>query len=161
MLSEVSAGGLRDLSPVYAGAVVVLRQLPAMIQLCRHFESHLPYQSLDKQQHSASQPAAALELCAAWESDPVVQQLFQAMWEQAGLDCSATYADRVRLRVPTRPLRHCSYRQWLQVQQPGAPVDDVSACQTSGGRYSCTLPIHRDTWASNIGCCPLVALTGD
>ena len=44
----------------------------------------------------------------------------------------------------------CWDRPRLRIQLSGYGVDDVTSCKFGTGKYSSTLPAHRDTWASNI-----------
>jgi len=73
-------------------------------------------------------------LCDTFERDDEVQRLYRCALSEAGVDLETTCWDRVRLRI----------------QPSGAPVDEVSAAKTAYGKYSCTLPLHRDTWGSNV-----------
>ena len=75
-----------------------------------------------------------VELCDRFEGSEAVQRLFRAALAEAGVVLDETCWDRVRLRV----------------QPSGGAVDDVSATNTASGKYSCTLPLHRDTWGSNV-----------
>lgn len=82
----------------------------------------------------AESPAGRIELCDSFESSEDVQRLFRAALSEAGVALEETCWDRVRLRV----------------QPSGGGFDEVSAERTATGKYSCTLPLHRDTWGSNI-----------
>ena len=72
--------------------------------------------------------------CEAFERDAVVLGLYREIFAECGVDPGTTCWDRVRLRV----------------QQSGAGLDTVDDSLHGSGKYSSTLPIHRDTWASNI-----------
>lgn len=117
----------------YAGDVLVLRGLPSALELCRVFKSLRRGTDFDC---DASETAfeERERLCRAFERDDGVARLFRGVFDEAGMDGTSTYWDRPRLRV----------------QQSGSGVDDVSNSKLFGtGKYSSTLPPHRDTWASN------------
>eukprot|EP00656_Telonema_subtile_P034984 TRINITY_DN39004_c0_g1_i1.p1 TRINITY_DN39004_c0_g1~~TRINITY_DN39004_c0_g1_i1.p1 ORF type:complete len:291 (-),score=43.31 TRINITY_DN39004_c0_g1_i1:77-949(-) len=135
MLVECVRGKL-DLNELYNGAVVVLRQLPAAVELVRLFDAEFAWQPLECEPHRVGLEPEVVALCRSFEQDPRVRQLYTRVFKEAGMCTEGTHWDRVRLRV----------------QQPGAPMDDVSSVTYSAGRYSSTLPIHRDTWASNVMC---------
>lgn len=124
----------------YAGEVLVFRQLPAAKELCERFRSlRSDLESLGLPTFDCDASETAFEdrerLCRAFERDKEVQALYGRMFDEAGVDPKATCWDRPRLRV----------------QQSGSGVDDVANSAKFGtGKFSSTLPPHRDTWASNI-----------
>ena len=114
---------------IYAGAVVVISQVPSLLKLCSLAQRVVvePYtKRSDRLQ----------EVCQAYESDDKVAMLFKESLEAAGLVLNNIYWDRVRLRI----------------QPTDGKVDDVASLRFGTGRFSCSLPVHRDTWASNIMC---------
>jgi hypothetical protein len=114
---------------LYAGAVLVIRQLGPLKKLSAHAEL-----TVARDYHSAPEQDHTLEQCSAFEADGTVRQLVDEMIAEAGGHPQRTFSDRVRLRI----------------QRPLAEADDVSSPLFSCGRFSSTLPLHRDTWASNI-----------
>ena len=145
---------------IYGGHVCVLRQVGAARRLCEHFaaaylrgcegassgNSTASPAGVDgscsgeiKNQKNHQMDITASDIpafCERFERDAVVLGLYrEILLDACGVDARATCWDRVRLRV----------------QQSGAGVDVVDDVTLHGsGKYSSTLPIHRDTWASNI-----------
>ena len=73
-------------------------------------------------------PGERQRLCEEFESDAVVAELWRLILQQAGCHLPDIASDRVRLRV----------------QQPGSDLDNVGNVSAfKGGRFSCSLPIHR------------------
>ena len=123
----------------YRGNVLVFRHLPSLVALCAHFESSetAAIATLASSEHGAEGAASArAALCSAFEADERVTALWRAALREAGVATERTCWDRVRLRV----------------QQSGGAVDRVDDPSFAHGRFSSTLPLHRDTWASNVRC---------
>eukprot|EP00912_Choanoflagellata_sp_UC4_P000073 UC4_evm3s51 len=78
---------------------------------------------------------SADEICKIYERSPEAKKCVIDAFKSIGVDIKTTQWDRVRLRV----------------QSSGQGLDDVESPSYGYGRFSHTLPIHRDTWASNIG----------
>ena len=112
---------------IYSGALVVLPQLPSLLKLCDIARDRVV-------KAYAADPSSAHGLCEMYERCPEVAQLFQESLVEAGLTLRDTYWDRVRLRI----------------QPADGKIDDVASLRYGTGRFSCSLPVHRDTWASNI-----------
>ena len=147
---------------IYEGQVCVMRHMKSAQHLCNYFASSYLHDdsdgncqsgagvvSINSNDSSLSRFARVRSLtathaetpieervafCQRFERDKTVQQLYCNILSEAGADFSTTCWDRVRLRV----------------QQSGSGLDSVNDALHSSGKYSSTLPIHRDTWASNI-----------
>ena len=120
----------------YAGEVLVLRQLPSALELCERFRD-LREKERGTFDRDASETSFddRTRLCRAFEGNEGVRALFRRIFSEASVDAERTYWDRPRLRV----------------QQSGGGYDDVSNSSKFGtGKYSSTLPPHRDTWASQL-----------
>lgn len=122
---------------IYAGHCLILRSVPAAQALCSWFAS--------TQHHvNGSSTATAEAQCRRFEQDAtVVACMKQLILQDSGLvdrdRRSAVCWDRVRLRVqpPTA------------TQESDGGMDDVCDPAYGHGRFSSTLPVHRDTWGSN------------
>lgn len=181
-----------DRQALYGGALQVLRQVPPLIELCalaarkiaaaaaRDEESmgntsrtpganvpsaiesaspgnpHLPFTDATTETTDAvtnirpDADASRAKLCREFESDPEARRLMRATLEAAGAAGPHCYVDRLRLRV----------------QPSGAGTDDIAAGRFKDGRFSCSLPVHRDTWGSGIAqqinwWAPLLPLAAD
>jgi hypothetical protein len=159
---------------VYEGRILVFRQVDAMVELCRVVEALVSGYVAEAGQcgvasggddgEAAAAAAAAvsgtateataatettaavvqravdadadamMELCSRYEASEEVDGLFREALHQVGVDPASTLWDRVRLRVVPS----------------GAAEDDVSDVRQGTGRFSSTLPLHRDTWGSNL-----------
>ncbi len=128
---------------IYGGHVCVLRQVGAARRLCEHFAAdyleaggeQFARVSSPTATHSETPAEERAAFCESFERDAVVLELYREIMRECGVDARVTCWDRVRLRV----------------QQSGAGLDVVDDVALHGsGKYSSTLPIHRDTWASNI-----------
>jgi hypothetical protein len=76
-----------------------------------------------------------VQCCEWFESSPKVHLMYHKLFTEAGLIPHETFWDRLRLRI----------------QSSGDPVDNYTNTATFGaGRFSSTLPVHRDTWGSHI-----------
>ena len=113
---------------VYAGAVLVFKS-PAMRKLASHFRKF--YVSEHDDVHALT-AAHVQDICEQFERDESVASLYREAFTQAGIPVSAQW-DRVRLRI----------------QRSGEGLDDIKSEKFASGRYSGTLPLHRDSWASN------------
>ena len=121
----------------YAGDVLVFHQLPSLVALCAHFEATwsadaAPLVTAEHGDEGCDSRRRAL--CSAYEEDARVSDLWTEALREAGVDTQRTAWDRVRLRV----------------QQSGGAIDAVDDAKFATGRFSSTLPMHRDTWASNV-----------
>ena len=161
---------------LYQGRILVFRQVDAMVELCRVAEALVSgyvaeagqcgvASGRDDGEAAAAAAAAAavsgtateasaatettaavvqravdadadamMELCSRYEASEEVDGLFREALRQVGVDPASTLWDRVRLRVVPS----------------GAAEDDVSDVRQGTGRFSSTLPLHRDTWGSNL-----------
>ena len=118
---------------LYSGQVVVLKNLTSAAALCDHFATSFLNEELLSSSHLDVQQR--IDYCERFETSPEIHALYSEIFRQAGLVHSETHWDRLRLRV----------------QHAGDPIDDYENSTTFGaGRFSSTLPIHRDTWGSNI-----------
>jgi len=144
----------------YAGDVLVLRQVPAAKALCAAFEGI-------KRRFTASQGAGRAPIsfdcdagetsfsdreafCQAFETDEGVRALFLQILTDAGAGGSGHQQQQQQQPGDDLDVT-CWDRPRLRVQQSGGGVDDVSNTDQFGeGKFSSTLPAHRDTWASNI-----------
>ena len=128
----IAAQAPLDRERIYRGEILVFRGIPAMEALVAQaramareaFAPHAPseaQQSLDPAQFRAR--AAALR--RSFMHGPRVRASFRAVIEALGLDPTATFADRLILRL-----------------QPGGA--------SHRGRRMRDLPAHRDTWGSNV-----------
>lgn len=125
---------------LYAGRTIVFRQLPAALKLCTYFKSRVLHHFANNDNNGTPlDPATVVEMCKAFEaaeSDAI--SLWKAIINEAEVHLNSSTADvlwdRIRLRV----------------QQSGDTMDDVADAKYRSGRFSSTLELHRDTWASNV-----------
>mmetsp|Transcript_2520 Transcript_2520/g.3202 ORF Transcript_2520/g.3202 Transcript_2520/m.3202 type:complete len:279 (+) Transcript_2520:326-1162(+) len=127
---------------LYAGGIYVLRQLPSLVELCVLADKKLVRSRVPEEE--------VVDICSLFEKDRHIFCLFANALREAGVDLETTFADRLRLRI----------------QQPGGKVDAVGDNKYGTGRFSSTLPLHRDTWASNVMCqlnwwAPLAKITAN
>ena len=116
---------------LYSGQLVVLKQVTATKELVHYFaDSFLDPSSAASDLHIQER----IQYCEHFESSPDIHRLYRDIFKEAGLIHKETHWDRLRLRV----------------QQSGDPIDKYTATTFGTGRFSSTLPIHRDTWASNL-----------
>lgn len=117
---------------VYAGRLIVFRNVAAMHELIAHAERNVRdfFGSRDPttaqfslSPHSYQERAARLQ--TQFEKDPDTAQLLACVLEQTGVHAAQTFADRTKLRIQPHGDRYV------------------------GGRSRPT-GIHRDTWGSNI-----------
>ena len=122
---------------LYSGQLVVLKHLESATDLCHYFNNTFlsnERPSSDAAAHSHSM-ADRIDCCERFESSSEVAQLYSNIFKEAGLAPQETHWDRLRLRI----------------QHSGDPIDNYTNTSTFGaGRFSSTLPVHRDTWGSNI-----------
>eukprot|EP00928_Gymnodinium_smaydae_P038676 TRINITY_DN26626_c0_g1_i1.p1 TRINITY_DN26626_c0_g1~~TRINITY_DN26626_c0_g1_i1.p1 ORF type:complete len:313 (-),score=51.62 TRINITY_DN26626_c0_g1_i1:16-903(-) len=142
-LTEVTALDATARKALYAGSVLVVRRLPSLIDLCARAQESVvaAYGSRTRDEGSGSaqekSTAVITDLCSQYEGDSQNCDLLKSALAEAGVRLDATRWDRVRLRI----------------QSPSGVVDDVANTPMHGvGRFSQTLPIHRDTWANNLMC---------
>jgi hypothetical protein len=112
---------------IYRGSVIVYRQVTGMVEMCEMFAEFLK-NTKDKNN---------IEKCREFEANSKISYLWQEIIHTCGVHHygeSSVLWDRVRLRIQT----------------PASEPDDVTSIVNSTGRFSCSLPIHRDTWASNV-----------
>lgn len=136
----LSASSRLDLATrrrAYAGDVLVFHQLPSLIALCAYFEAKwsadaAPLVTAEHGEEGCERQRRVL--CCSYEEDACVSELWTMALREAGVDTQRTAWDRVRLRV----------------QQSGGTIDAVDDAKFATGRFSSTLPLHRDTWASNV-----------
>ena len=116
----------------YAGKVLVMKQVPAALDLCVLLKELTPRFDCDAQETSFEDIKQA---CTTFEESEDVKRLFRKIFEYSSVDGKTTCWDRPRLRI----------------QQSGGGIDDIESSSRFGkGKFSSTLPPHRDTWASNI-----------
>ena len=116
----------------YSGAIIVLKQLTAATALCDYFANSFLDERLCSSDLSMDD---RINYCEKFETSDQIHSLYTEIFREAGLVHNETHWDRLRLRV----------------QHAGDPVDDYQDASTFGsGRFSSTLPIHRDTWGSQI-----------
>ena len=133
---------------LYSGQLVVLKHLKSATDLCDYFNTTFlsnerpssdaatqPQAHSPSPAHSTSTIADRIDSCERFEASSEVAQLYSNMFKEAGLTPQDTHWDRLRLRI----------------QHSGDPIDNYTNTSTFGaGRFSSTLPVHRDTWGSNI-----------
>ena len=127
-----------DRSAVYEGALLVFRRVPAMLALSELADRFVREAGADPT--SAMNDSDANEaICRRFEADESAQGLMIEAMAHVGVDVGtegAAFVDRLRLRI--------------QPSRPAATVDAIDDARFATGRFSETLPVHRDTWASNI-----------
>ena len=114
---------------IYSGSIIVFRSMPPMVEMCEIFRNR--YMQND---HLSGTTREAI---MQFEDDSEVRQLWRSIILSTGVHGESLMSamwDRVRLRI----------------QNPGAYYDNISDVTNSRGRFSSSLPIHRDTWASNV-----------
>lgn len=85
-------------------------------------------------------PRKIEDICRQYESNIRVNRYFKEAMRHVGQGGAYTFVDRVRLRVqPSSP-----------GEKVDATVDDIKDKRFAFGRFSCSLPVHRDTWGSGI-----------
>ena len=131
-----------DRAAVYRGALLVFRQVPAMVELSELALRFAAEAGADVRSAMADSEAN-VALCRRFEREPGCQRLMLAAMEHVGVDVSSSYegggrafVDRLRLRV--------------QPSREEATFNAISDAKPATGRFSESLPVHRDTWASNI-----------
>ena len=137
---------------LYAGEVFVFRQVPEMIELSRRTTQLVndlagcpgPSPRLDLwQEHFSASDYSISEACDAFELDHDNVQLFEDALSRLGVNGPGRGGDN--------DLTHQWDRVRLRIQTHGNLGDDIADTVKHGtGRYSTALPIHRDTWGSNI-----------
>ena len=139
---------------VYSGRIIVFRNVPAMSRLCALASSMLtdfvrqapslsafPVASGEELQSVVSVDRGALvDMCARFEASDEAVGLWRQALAQVGVEAErsapteTTLWDRARLRIVPS----------------GDRLDDVSSPLHGCGKYSSTLPLHRDTWGSQL-----------
>lgn len=143
---------------LYEGEVFVFENVPEMHEICRLTKaminirtggSPLSGNGPSWQKYFSKSSAAIRELCDVFESDKHIEMLFQKALHRCGANVIYT-PDSLRSVVNTEDV-HVWDRVRIRVQPFGDNFDKIENTVVHGtGRYSSTLPIHRDTWASNI-----------
>lgn len=115
---------------IFRGTILLFPNVPEMVKMCNTFHHFLIGESTTDKTNS-------IEICKKFEGANDISMLWKQIIHRCGLHRnggSAVMWDRVRLRI----------------QSPANEPDDVTSTAQSSGRFSCTLPVHRDTWASNV-----------
>lgn len=121
---------------VYAGSILVVRNVPAMRDLCDAAASILSRPDSSRETRPDYDIEEIERACELYERNEEVQMLFRKIIENVSpSDVQSTYVDRIRLRIQTP-----------------SETDDVSSARYGFGRLSQTLPVHRDSWGSGIDC---------
>lgn len=144
-------GQMRD--AIYTGSILVIRNVPSLRKLCVHAESTVigKYRAnFDEFAHHRDKSGKSnfiRDLCVEYEEDPIVVDLFRSSLCEVGIVENETLWDRVRLRI--QPER----QEYFEDGSGQSAMDDITNTQMHGaGRFSQSLPIHRDTWANNLMC---------
>ena len=133
MLKTVKVLDKSTREALYSGTIIKLK-LNSATALCNFFTSHFLDDSFTSNPHHLS-TAERIAICEKFETSTEIQRLYTDIFKEAGLTNNETHWDRLRLRV----------------QHSGDPIDNYNDTTTFGaGKYSSTLPIHRDTWGSQI-----------
>ena len=134
---------------LYAGSIKIFKSVRSAKKLSQHFQEHiLPNHSLLSRKgsnHTNTQEEVRASACKDFENDPVTSILWKEIIEEVKIHTSP-----VEYNLSTSaPLSNFAWdRVRLRIQQSGAGYDDITKSLHSFGRYSSTLPLHRDTWAS-------------
>lgn len=130
-------------SRIYDGKIEIIRKVPGMIKLCNIARSVFKSSSLIMLDDEEKSPLEASyedfkvieSLCRDFESRKETLESIREVLRYVGLgELKHTYIDRPRLRI----------------QPSDEKVDRIDDAKFSYGRFSQTLPVHRDTWGSGI-----------
>lgn len=125
---------------LYAGGIKIFKQLGSAIELCDYFVQNIlprnPALNARGATHANTPESERVMLCEMFEADERATSLWKQIITEA--------------KVHDRPKLACWDRVRLRVQQSDGGVDNVHDSLNNTGRFSSTLPIHRDTWASNV-----------
>lgn len=101
--------------------------------MCEHFTKYiLPITNLNWHEENIR-----VNLCIKFEEDINMKEYWKSIIGDVGIhddNLNHVHWDRIRLRI----------------QPSSDDFDDISNALHSTGRFSSSLPIHRDTWAGNI-----------
>ena len=134
---------------LYAGTIKVFKNVRSAKKLSQYFQDHiLPNHSILSQKgsnHDNTEEQFRANACKDFENDPVTSSLWKNIIEEVKIHTSP-----VECNLSTFPqLSNFAWdRVRLRIQQSGSGYDDITKSLHSFGRYSSTLPLHRDTWAS-------------
>lgn len=118
---------------LYNGSLLVVKQVPALKELIKFTSQEF----LHEDAFEGFTEKQRQETMKLWEQQEISKQLWKETLEYCGFNLETTSWDRIRLRL--QPPNQNSF-------------DNVSDLRFSKGRFSTCLPVHRDTWGSNISC---------
>eukprot|EP00940_MAST-03C_sp_MAST-3C-sp2_P002613 g2613.t1 len=144
---------------VYRGDILVFRRVPAMVQLCALAQDMLSeFLGVETTKRILSSDAFAVEpsnielICKKFESSDRVRSMHKNIMTQVGENLRSTFVDRIRFRV--QPSAGIPKDEDAEGAARGEividPHDDISDPKYSFGRFSRSLPVHRDTWGSGV-----------
>eukprot|EP00948_MAST-09A_sp_MAST-9A-sp1_P000132 g132.t1 len=133
----------------YRGEILLFKKVPGLCELVKLFEeNYLPQLKRNELE--------AVEVMKMFESDTHAEALFRkalfsvGAFEKVG-DNSAIEKSLEKFGKDDLYLRWDRLR--LRIQSPNqGSIDDLANVKYANGRFSHTLPLHRDTWGSGILC---------
>ncbi len=134
---------------IYHGSIKIFKSVKSAKKLCTYFRDKiLPKHDLlaaPGATHNNTSEEIRANACKEFENDPITSLLWKDIIDEVNIHSTDSSGE---LKTSTSSFAWDRVR--LRVQQSDAGYDDITNSLNSFGRYSSTLPLHRDTWASQV-----------
>ena len=154
---------------IYNGSIKIFKNVKHAKKLCAYFQEnilpkHTKLTAKDAT-HKNTEESVRAEACKEFENDPITSLLWKSIIDEIKVHGSINENKSTTIisdnnnnnnnnnDVNNKTAMSSPFawdRVRLRIQQSGAGYDDITNSLNSFGRYSSTLPLHRDTWASQV-----------
>lgn len=119
---------------LYSGTIRIFKQVPSALKMSEYFTSTYTISGIN---YNWQDENIRVEKCKTFEDDIQMKIYWKNIITDVGIHGESldhVSWDRIRLRI----------------QPSSDSMDDITKSLHSTGRFSSSLPIHRDTWAGNV-----------